>query len=62
MPLMNGYEAAREIRKLSASVPIVAMTADVIQGVREKCEQSGIRHLTLCAGAFYTDHKSHHLS
>ncbi|MDW7656321.1 MAG: response regulator, partial [Bacillota bacterium] len=44
MPEMNGYEAAQAIRKLSADVPIVAMTADVIQGVREKCEQSGIRH------------------
>jgi len=27
MPKMNGYEATREIRKLSASVPIVALTA-----------------------------------
>ena len=44
MPVMDGYEAAQEIRKLSASVPIVAMTADVILGVREKCEQNGIYH------------------
>ncbi len=44
MPVMNGYEAAQEIRKISANVPIVAMTADVILGVREKCEQSGIYH------------------
>ncbi len=44
MPVMNGYEAAAEIRRLSADVPIVAMTADVILGVREKCEQSGIFH------------------
>ncbi len=44
MPVMNGYEAAEEIRKLSADVPIVAMTADVILGVREKCEKSGIYH------------------
>lgn len=44
MPVMNGYEAAQEIRKISSSVPIVAMTADVILGVREKCEQSGIYH------------------
>jgi two-component system sensor histidine kinase/response regulator len=43
MPVMNGYEAAREIRKRS-QVPIVAMTADVVSGVREKCEQSGIHH------------------
>lgn len=44
MPVMNGYEAAMEIRKISGSVPIVAMTADVILGVKQKCEQSGIYH------------------
>lgn len=44
MPVMNGYEAAERIRELSAEIPIVALTADVILGVRDKCEQSGIRH------------------
>ena len=44
MPVMNGYEAAEKIREMSIEVPIVAMTADVILGVREKCEQSGIYH------------------
>ena len=44
MPVMNGYDAAAEIRKLSEDVPIVAMTADVVMGVKEKCEQHGIRH------------------
>ncbi len=44
MPVMNGYEAAQEIRKISTDIPIVAMTADVIPGVVEKCEQSGIYH------------------
>jgi len=44
MPVMNGYEVAREIRKISSDIPIVAMTADVISGVREKCEQNGIYH------------------
>lgn len=42
MPVMNGYEAAQEIRKISRQVPIVAMTADVIEGVEEKCAESGI--------------------
>ena len=42
MPVMNGYQAAEEIRNLSADVPIVAMTADVVLGVKEKCAQSGI--------------------
>ena len=44
MPVMNGYEAAEKIRELSTEVPIVAMTADVILGVRDRCEQSGIYH------------------
>lgn len=44
MPRMNGYEAAAEIKKLSKDVPIVAMTADVILGVKEKCEEQGIHH------------------
>jgi two-component system sensor histidine kinase/response regulator len=44
MPVMNGYEAAEKIRELSNKVPIVAMTADVILGVRDKCAESGIYH------------------
>jgi len=44
MPVMNGYEASAEIRKISTDVPIIAMTADVIMGVQDKCEQSGIHH------------------
>lgn len=42
MPVMNGYEASVEIRKHSEKVPIIAMTADVILGVQEKCKESGI--------------------
>ena len=44
MPVLNGYEAAEQIRVLSADIPIVAMTADVIEGVKEKCEACGIHH------------------
>lgn len=44
MPHMNGYEASKEIRKITSSVPIVAMTADAILSVRDKCEQSGINY------------------
>ena len=44
MPGKNGYESAQEIRAVSTDVPIVAMTADVIYGVREKCENIGIHH------------------
>ncbi|WP_286946977.1 response regulator [Acetobacterium sp. UBA5834] len=44
MPVLNGYEASEQIRTLSADIPIVAMTADVIEGVKEKCESCGIHH------------------
>ncbi|PKM61780.1 MAG: histidine kinase [Firmicutes bacterium HGW-Firmicutes-4] len=42
MPVLNGYEAAAQIREISADIPIVAMTADVIEGVKDKCENYGI--------------------
>jgi len=44
MPVMDGCEAAVKIRQLSADVPIVALTADVGPGIREKCEQCGIHY------------------
>ena len=42
MPVLNGYEASIRIRKLNASIPIVAMTADAITGIEEDCKQVGI--------------------
>lgn len=44
MPALNGYEAAEQIRAISADIPIIAMTADVIEGVKEKCESCRIHH------------------
>lgn len=46
MPGMNGYEASRQIRKLSnkkkAQIPIVAMTANAFEEDREKSFRAGM--------------------
>lgn len=43
MPEMDGYEASEKIRKkLNSTVPIIAMTANVLPGEREKCKNLGI--------------------
>lgn len=44
MPIMNGYESAEIIKGIDPTMPIVAMTADAITGVEEKCRQVGINH------------------
>ena len=44
MPVMDGYDATRQIRKNPAfsELPIIAMTANVLQAEREKCIQVGM--------------------
>ena len=45
MPIMNGYEATEEIRRLGFDIPVVAVTASAISNEREKCEKCGMNDL-----------------
>ena len=46
MPVMNGYEATKEIRKLEnrelASIPIIAMTANAFEEDKREAIKSGM--------------------
>ncbi|MFO7863592.1 MAG: response regulator [Salinivirgaceae bacterium] len=41
LPVMDGYEATRQIREFNKDVPIIAQTAYVMSGEEEKTKQAG---------------------
>ena len=42
MPVMDGYEATKKIRKIDAKVPIIAVTANALERDRQRCFSVGM--------------------
>lgn len=41
LPIMDGYTATRHIKSINPSIPVIAQTAHVMSGEREKCLEAG---------------------
>lgn len=46
MPVMNGFEASRAIRKIAGNVPIIALTGDVMAEDTARCLAAGMNDVT----------------
>jgi signal transduction histidine kinase/ActR/RegA family two-component response regulator len=45
MPVMDGFKATRKLRQQQAkyySIPVIALTADIQQGIMQQCQQAGM--------------------
>lgn len=45
MDVMDGFEATRIIREIDSTIPIFALTADVVGDVRQRCREYGFTHV-----------------
>lgn len=44
MPVMDGYSAVSEMRKIGLEQPIVALTAHAMKGIEKRCIEAGYSH------------------
>ena len=41
MPVMDGYKATREIKKINKNIPVIAQTSFAMANEKEKCIKAG---------------------